>query len=117
MRLTTTLAALLSTTALTSARIVGIASPATLVPSQPFTLTLLTENYIQRVSDISVAWGFDPIGRAYTIGSSSSSAYLGPTQSNVLHNVTIDAVVPADMAAWNGKNVVLTAGVYSLYGV
>ncbi|OAL45894.1 hypothetical protein IQ07DRAFT_206793 [Pyrenochaeta sp. DS3sAY3a] len=109
---------------LTSARIVGIASPSTLAPNSTFTLTLLTENYIQSVADIAVAWGFqlptpsNPTGYPYTLGSFSDSTYLGPNKSNTLQNVTVEASVPEGLAgeSWKGKDIVLGAGVYSLYG-
>jgi hypothetical protein len=43
---------------------------------------------------------------------------LGPDKSNILTNVTISGTVPAALTsdAWYGKDVVLSAGVYSLYG-
>lgn len=112
--LATTLAALSTA----SARIIGISSPSTLAPNSTFTLTLLTENYIQSVSDISVAWGYSLApGYPTTLGSFVQSAYLGPSKSNTLENVTIEAMVPAQLAneAYNGS-LVLNAGVYSLYG-
>lgn len=116
--------AALTTASLASARIIGIAAPSTLAPNSTFTLTLLTENYIQTVADVSVAWGFqlpttaNPTGYPYTLGSFADSAYLGPSKSNTLENVTISATVPAGLASesWNGKDVVLSAGVHSLYG-
>ncbi len=114
-----TLATALTTATLASARIAGIAAPTTIAPNTPFTLTILTENYIQTVADIALSWGYMPAGQAYsyTIGSYASSAYLGPADSNVLHNITIDAVAPEGLSAFAGQNVILTAGVYSLYGV
>jgi len=114
----TTLLTLLTTTSLTAARLTGIAAPSTLAPSQPFTLTLLTENYIQSVADISVVWGFAPTpGFPLSLGAFVSSAYLGPSKSNQLQNVTIPATAPADLAQWKGKQVVLSASLFSLYGV
>ena len=119
MRLST-LATTLSTSSLASARIIGLAAPATLTPNAPFTLTLLTENYIQSVSDIAVAWGFqfptanNPTGFPYTLGSFANSSYLGPQKSNTLSNVTVDAVAPGTLE--KGKDVVLGVAVMSLYG-
>lgn len=119
-----TLAATLATTSLTAARIVGIAAPSTLCPNSTFPLTLLTENYIQAVADIAVAYGFqlptntNPTGYPYTLGQSTGSVYLGPSKSNTLKNVTVEAFVSDALAGdyFMGKNVVLSAGVYSLYG-
>jgi hypothetical protein len=77
-----TLATTLSTLSLTSARIVGIAAPAILTPNTTFTLTLITENYQQAVSDIAVAWGFtlpnagNPTGFPYSLGAFTGSACL-----------------------------------------
>lgn len=112
------LAATLAAASLSSARIVGIAAPSTIAPNSTYTLTLLTENYIQSVADIAVAWGFStPPGFQYSLGSFVTSSYLGPTKSNTLKNVTIEASAPAGLENWQGKEVLLSAGVYSLYGV
>ncbi|KAF3003183.1 hypothetical protein E8E13_009383 [Curvularia kusanoi] len=115
----TTLATSLAAASAASARVVGISAPATLAPNSTFTLTLLTENYIQSVADISVAWGYSLApGYPTTLGSFVQSAYLGPNKSNTLQNVTVQATVPAGLAneAYKGKELVLNAGVYSLYG-
>lgn len=114
----------LTSVSLASARIIGIAAPSTLAPNSTFVLTLLTENYIQSVADIAVAWGFtlptiaNPTGYPYSLGSFSDSAYLGPSKSNTLTNFTVEGVVPYGLEdeAWYGKDVVLSTGVYSLYG-
>ncbi|KAH6639552.1 hypothetical protein C7974DRAFT_134189 [Boeremia exigua] len=114
----TSLATSLATLSAASARIIGIAAPATLAPNSTFTLTLLTENYIQTVADISVAWGYTLApGYAATLGSFVQSSYLGPSESNTLENVTVEATVPAALAgdAYNGT-LILSAGVTSLYG-
>jgi len=112
-----TLATALASAGLASARIGGIAAPTQLAPNQPFQITILTENYIQSVADIAVSWGYMPVGQSYTVGSWPSSAHLGPADSNISKNITIDAVAPQGLDAFKGQNVVLTAGVYSLYGV
>lgn len=115
-----TTATILSLSTLTSARIIGLAAPSTITPSTPFNITLLTENYIQSVADIAVAWGFqiptsaNPTGYPYTLGSFANSSYLGPNKSNVLENVTVEASVPATLET--GKDVVLGVAVMSLYG-
>lgn len=114
---TCTLLTGLSTAALASARLVGIAAPATIAPSQPFELHLLTENYIQSVADVSIAWGFSLApGYPLTLGSFTNSSYLGPSLSNQLENVTIDAVAPAGLEQWAGQEVVLAGSLFSLYG-
>ncbi|KAF2731917.1 hypothetical protein EJ04DRAFT_401703, partial [Polyplosphaeria fusca] len=106
-----------SATTLTTARLIGIAAPSTLAPGKPFTLTLLTENYIQTVADVAVAWGYSaPPGHIYSLGSPSASAYLGPEKSNQLNNVSISTTAPAELANFGGE-VVLSAAVFSLYGV
>lgn len=114
---TSTLLATLSTAALSSARLVGVAAPSTLAPSQPFTLTLITENYIQSVADVAVAWGYSlSPGFPNSLGSFTSSSYLGPDKSNQLQNVTIAATAPEGLENWQGKEVTLSASLYSLYG-
>jgi hypothetical protein len=117
------LAALLTTTSLASARIIGLSAPSTLTPNEPFTFTLLTENYIQSVADVAVAWGFqratpaNPTGYPYTLGAFTNSSYLGPDKSNTLTNVTVDAIVPDALGddSWKG-DVVFSVAVMSLYG-
>lgn len=114
----TSLATTLTTLSAASARIIGIEAPSTLAPNSTFNLTLLTENYIQSVADISVAWGFALApGYNLTLGSFTQSSYLGPDKSNTLENITVQATVPEglDSDSWNGS-LVLSAGVYSLYG-
>jgi hypothetical protein len=122
MRFSTLTASLLPTT-LASARIIGLSAPSALTPNSTFTFTLLTENYIQSVADVAVAWGFqrvtpaNPTGYPYTLGSFTNSSYLGPEKSNTLANVTVDAVVPAALGdeSWKG-DVVFSVAVMSLYG-
>lgn len=108
----------LTTLSAASARIIGIEAPSTLAPNSTFNLTLLTENYIQSVADISVAWGYSLApGYPTTLGAFTQSSYLGPNKSNTLENITIQATVPAalDSDVYNGS-LILSAGVYSLYG-
>ena len=73
---TTTLASLLS---LSSARIIGIAVPATIRPGDGFNAIIETENYIQSVYDVAIAFGVAP-GAGYpgTLGTVLGSYYLGP---------------------------------------
>ncbi|KAL1798920.1 hypothetical protein ACET3X_002957 [Alternaria dauci] len=116
-----TLATALTSATLASSRLIGIAAPSTLAPNSTFTLTLLSEGYIQSVADIAVAWGFNVApGFPGTLGSYTGSAYLGPEKSNQgQDNVTITATVPAELADedFQGKDILLNAGIYSLYGV
>lgn len=115
----TSLATALTTLSAASARIVGIAAPAVLAPNSTFNLTLLTENYIQAVADISVSWGYAKApGFRLSLGYFDQSAFLGPNKSNVLQNITVPATVPADLAdaaLWSG-DLVLAAAVHSLLG-
>ncbi|KAL5119387.1 hypothetical protein ACEQ8H_002656 [Pleosporales sp. CAS-2024a] len=122
MRLST-LAASLTSLSLASARIIGISVPSTVAPNTTFSLTLLTENYIQSVADVAVAWGFQtpseryPNGIPYTLGSYTGSSYLGPNNSNTLTNVTVDAVAPpATLDLGASYDMVFSAAVTSLYG-
>ncbi|KAF2124509.1 hypothetical protein P153DRAFT_390553 [Dothidotthia symphoricarpi CBS 119687] len=118
MRFSSLTAAALTSASLASARIIGIAAPSTIAPSEPFTISLLTENYIQTVADISVAWGYTFSPYNATIGSFVSSAYLGPNVSNILTNISIPATAPAafNNTSYLGKEITLTAAVTSLFG-
>ena len=114
---TSTLLSTLATATLASARIVGLAAPRTLAPSQPFTLTLISENYIQSVADISIAWGYSPApGFPQTLGAYTNSSYLGPSKSNQRNNITLETVAPAELDIFADKNVTLAASLFSLYG-
>jgi hypothetical protein len=115
-----TLATALTSATLASSRLIGIAAPSTLAPNSTFTLTLLSEGYIQTVADVAVAWGFS-IAPGYpgSLGSFTDSAYLGPEKSNQgQDNVTIIATVPEGLASdsYKGQEILLSAGIYSLYG-
>jgi hypothetical protein len=114
-----TITATLASAALAAARINGIEAPSTLAPGKPFALTLLTENYIQSVADIAVAWGFSLApGYPGALGSFITSEYLGPANSNTLKNITLTVTAPEGLAgeAYAGKDLLLSAAVYSLYG-
>ena len=63
-----------------SGRIVGLAAPKVIVANETFTVTLITENYIQSVKDLVAAFALTPrvdldgfIGTEYL-----GSYYLGP---------------------------------------
>jgi hypothetical protein len=69
------------TTLLTTAqaRINGIAVPSTIKPGEEFEAIILSSNYIQRVYDVAIAFGYSP-GDGYpdTLGTVLDSFYLGP---------------------------------------
>lgn len=115
-----TVASTLTTFSLASARIVGVSTPSTLTPNSTFTITLLSENYSQSVSEVAVAWGFqvptnaNPSGYPYTLGRFTNSSYLGPEKSNTAGNVSIEATVPGSLQI--GQDVVFSVAVMSLYG-
>jgi hypothetical protein len=112
---TSTLFAGLSGVALSTARLTGISAPSTISNSKGYTLNLITENYIQSVADIAVAWGYAPRpGFPGTIGSSTGSAYLGPDKSNQLKNVPIEVPAPSGLTV--GQEYVLGVSLFSLYG-
>ena len=65
-----------------SARIVGIAAPSTIAPNSNFTITIITENYIQSVLDISAIFGLTQHPSPGSIGNYLTSTYLGPCKKN-----------------------------------
>ncbi|GIZ41478.1 hypothetical protein CKM354_000478100 [Cercospora kikuchii] len=96
-----------------SARIVGLAAPKVIAVNETFTVTLLTENYIQSVKDLVAAFALSPradadgfIGTEYL-----GSFYLGPDKSNVLTNITFEVTAPA-----TNVGQYLNGVVTSLYG-
>ena len=97
-----------------SAIITGVTAPSTVYAYNPFTVTLTTANYIQSVYDVAVAFGVAPgAGSPDSLGNIMSSAFLGPSKSNILTPITFDVTLPAGTG--NGENVV-TVAVYSLFG-
>jgi hypothetical protein len=119
MRFTSTFAAgLVSTLFLlssASARIVGVSAPSTVYAYNPFTVSLITENYIQSVYDVAVAFGVAP-GAGYpdSLGNIMAPEYLGPAKSNTLSPITFTVTLP--QGTQNGQYT-LSASVMSLYGV
>ncbi|EXF83663.1 hypothetical protein CFIO01_00805 [Colletotrichum fioriniae PJ7] len=116
MQFRASLAAAAGLFAMANARIYGIAFPETVKAGDEVQAIIETENYIQTVADIAIAFGIAPEASAYpgTLGQNVlGSFYLGPEKSNVLDNITETVTIPADLAA--GKYVV-SAGLYSLYG-
>jgi len=57
MHPTTLLLALLALLPSTLARISGFALPRTIAPGATFPITIITENYIQSVADVAMAFG------------------------------------------------------------
>ncbi|KAF4636093.1 hypothetical protein G7Y89_g1989 [Cudoniella acicularis] len=114
MHLATTTVALLSTLSLASARIYGLQAPNQVVPGQPFTVTLLTQNYIQSVYDVAAAFGIAPgTGYPQSLGQVLSSEYLGPEKSNVVGNLNFTVIVDDNFEKGEAT---LSTSVMSLYG-
>ncbi|KJZ70922.1 hypothetical protein HIM_09673 [Hirsutella minnesotensis 3608] len=115
MRFSLSLAAAASMLGLAQARIVGISVPDTIRPGDGFNAIVISENYIQRVYDVAIVFGYVP-GNGYpqSLGYDVESFYIGPGQSNQLKSfkkwITIPDSVP------KGKGVV-AASLMSLYGV
>ncbi|KAF2162582.1 hypothetical protein M409DRAFT_27203 [Zasmidium cellare ATCC 36951] len=96
-----------------TARIVGLAAPATIAPNSNITLTLITENYIQSVKDLSAAFALSPqITNGFLGTQYLNSFYLGPDKSNVLNNLTFTVTTPSDISSVK----YITGAVNSLYG-
>ncbi|KAK5135456.1 hypothetical protein LTR08_005244 [Meristemomyces frigidus] len=95
-----------------SARIVGIAAPSQIAPNSDFTITIITENYIQSVLDISAVFGLTNTPYPGYLGNVLTSTYLGPLQSNILTNISVDVTLPSE--ATSGYS--LTAAITSIYG-
>jgi hypothetical protein len=85
MRFITILASAVPLISLASARIVGIAVPDTIKPGDGFNAIIETENYIQSVYDVAIAFGASP-GAGYpgTLGTVMDSFYLGPRKFRTL---------------------------------
>lgn len=109
----TQLTALTSLVRSVDARIIGIAVPDVIKPGEGFNARIMTENYIQSVQDISIAFGAAPVGPEGILGTVLGSYYLGPEQSNVLYNITKWVPVPASLPKGPA---VLAASLQSLWG-
>lgn len=59
MRFSSIFAATASLVAVTQARVSGVGIPSTIKPGDDFDLIILTENYIQRVTDVAIAIGYE----------------------------------------------------------
>ncbi|KAK0254663.1 hypothetical protein LTR91_012592 [Friedmanniomyces endolithicus] len=113
MRSTSLLSVLAAATAV-SARIGGIAAPESIAAGSDFTITIITENYIQAVLDISAAFGLTTKVYPDSLGPYLTSVYLGPTQSNIRTNISVPASVPSSYNV--GSTYHLIAAITSLYG-
>ncbi|CAH0044966.1 unnamed protein product [Clonostachys solani] len=107
-------AAALAATA--QARISGISVPETIKPGDTVDLKIISENYIQRVDDVAIAYGWATAnGYPGTLTNLLDSFYLGLDESNLPNGQTVVKTVtfPADITKGPG---LVTAGAYSLYG-
>ncbi|KAK4494153.1 hypothetical protein PRZ48_014451 [Zasmidium cellare] len=111
--LLTTLSSLLT---VTTARIVGFATPETVAPDSTVKLEIIAQNDIQAAQDVAFSFGLSPAANAHpgTLGTLLSSKFLGPDLSNVVENITHYVHVPATTK--KGKYV-LSGAQFSLFGV
>lgn len=61
-----------------TARIVGVAAPSQLAPGEHFNVTLITQNYIQAITDVSAAVGLSTVLFPDTLGTYVGSFHIGP---------------------------------------
>ncbi|PVH78820.1 hypothetical protein DL98DRAFT_655853 [Cadophora sp. DSE1049] len=116
MRLSTSTSLIASLTLLStvSARIIGLEAPRTIAAGESFTVSLLTENYIQSVYDVAAAFGISS-GSGYpgTLGVIMGSDYIGPDGSNSLEKLNFTVTTNKNQIAGPST---LSASVFSLYG-
>ncbi|KAK7730392.1 hypothetical protein SLS53_009011 [Cytospora paraplurivora] len=114
MRASSILAASASLLSLAQARIYGIGVPSTIKAGDTFDLIVEAQNYVQTVTDVSIAVG-------YSAGTYPASEALGTfitafdlvEDSNTATNYNKSVTLPASVEA---GTTFLTASVYSLYG-
>ncbi|KAK5125394.1 hypothetical protein LTR85_000503 [Meristemomyces frigidus] len=104
----------LSLLSIACARIIGVAVPAEIAPGANFAITVITQNYIQSVVDISAAFGLTQTIYPDSLGSYLASTYFGPEESNVVYNISVNANMLPSVAP--GSAYYLTAAITSLYG-
>ncbi len=111
---TSTLLATLALLTTSSARIIGLSTPSTIVAGVPFTISLLTEDYIQTVYDVGFALGITPgVGYPQSLGQVITSASLSTlSNSDVPLNFTVS--IPS---TFQQGTATLATSVMSLYGV
>jgi hypothetical protein len=115
MQFSSTFLPLLAMALPTSAIINGLIAPKNVTAGSSFTLTLQTSDYIQRVYDVSAAFGIAPgKGAGGSLGVVFASAYLGPQLSNIV--MPIDFTVSVDESTPKGESII-AAAVTSLWGV
>ncbi|KAH7363803.1 hypothetical protein BKA65DRAFT_472173 [Rhexocercosporidium sp. MPI-PUGE-AT-0058] len=96
-----------------SARIIGFEAPRTIAAGKPFTVSLLTENYIQSVYDVAAAFGIATGDFPYNLGILVGSDYIGPDLSNSLQKLNFTVSTNANTVHGVAT---LSASVFSLYG-
>lgn len=126
-------AALLATLAsLASARIVGFAVPHIIAPDADIKVEIITENYVQAITDVAISFGLSPANTSYpgSLSKYLSSKFLGPGEScptsvvyamltpstdfsNTIENITHVVHIPATTAK---GTFVLTAAHFALTG-
>ncbi|KAG4440363.1 hypothetical protein IFR05_004156 [Cadophora sp. M221] len=97
-----------------SARIIGFEAPRTIAAGESFTVSLLTENYIQSVFDVAAAFGIATGNFPADLGILVGSGYIGPDLSNRVEKLNF--TVSTFENTVHGP-AVLSASVFSLYGV
>ncbi|KAK7544072.1 uncharacterized protein J3D65DRAFT_598741 [Phyllosticta citribraziliensis] len=114
MRFQSILAAGASLLGLSAARLVGVKVPSTIAPGDLINVKLVSENYIQSVYDVSVAFGLAPdASYGFALGSVAGAQFLGPGNSNKLEDIQVLISLPND--APTGQQI-FGAAVTSLYG-
>lgn len=75
---------------LATARINGFSAPSTVVPGAPIAISIHTENYIQSVQDVAIAFGITPVESYYpqTLGTLMGEKFLGPSKCHALGQAT-----------------------------
>ncbi|KAI5457932.1 hypothetical protein BGZ63DRAFT_325227, partial [Mariannaea sp. PMI_226] len=113
MRLSLTAAAAVLISA-TQAHINGISVPATIKPGDSFNVIIESSNWIQSSYDVAIAFGYATgTGWPGSIGTVVKSFYLGPEQSNQLHNFNKTINVPKTVPKGKG---LITASLFTLEG-
>ncbi|KAL1621733.1 hypothetical protein SLS56_009037 [Neofusicoccum ribis] len=110
------IAGLLSISSMAAARVTGITLPKQVATGSNFTAFVNTENYIQSIADVSIAFGAAPAEYAYekTLGTVLlAEKTLGPELSNVIQNISIPLTIPAD---FQKGETLITASLFSLTG-
>ncbi|KAK1807341.1 hypothetical protein LTR12_018313, partial [Friedmanniomyces endolithicus] len=110
----TSLLSILAAASAVSARIAGIAAPESIAAGSNFSITIITEDYIQAVLDLSAAFGLTTKVYPDSLGPYLTSVYLGPTESNIRTNISVPASVPSSYNV--GSTYHLIAAITSLYG-